>query len=97
MPKYRLIGRFHNKTLNSCFTTSIVYKNNIRKKALYEKHDVKEYWIIDPDAKSIKAHLLKDNKYELDDVYTVLPDEDWEEMTEEEKSRSRPYSQSIAL
>ncbi|WP_341302397.1 Uma2 family endonuclease [Lysinibacillus sp. FSL H8-0500] len=60
--------------------------DKIRKKALYEKHGVKEYWIIDPDAKSIEAHLLKDNKYELDDVYTVLPDEDWEEMTEEEKA-----------
>jgi len=60
--------------------------DKIRKKSLYEKHGVKEYWIIDPDAKSIEVHLLTDGKYELNEVYTVLPDEDWEEMTEEEKA-----------
>ena len=60
--------------------------DKIRKKALYEKHGVKEYWIIDPDAKSIEVHLLKDGRYELNDVYTILPDEDLKEMTEEEKS-----------
>ncbi len=56
------------------------------KKTLYEQHGVQEYWIISPDEKSVEVYLLKDGKYELDDVYTVIPDGDWEEMTEEEKS-----------
>ncbi|RED75769.1 MULTISPECIES: Uma2 family endonuclease [Cohnella] len=56
------------------------------KKILYEQHGVQEYWIISPDEKSVEVYLLKDGKYELDDVYTVIPDGDWEEMTEEEKS-----------
>ncbi|QPR69716.1 Uma2 family endonuclease [Lysinibacillus sp. FSL H8-0500] len=60
--------------------------DKIRKKALYEKHGVKEYWIIDPVAKSIEVYLLKDSKYDLDNVYTVIPDWDWSEMTEEEKA-----------
>ena len=62
--------------------------DRIRKKALYEQHGVKEYLIIDPVAKSIEVYLLKDGKYDLDNVYTVIPDWDWSEMTEEEKAEA---------
>lgn len=58
------------------------------KKILYEKYGVKEYWIIDPVAKSIEVYLLKDRQYNLDNVYTVLPDWEWEQMTEQEKKEA---------
>ncbi|WP_193769094.1 Uma2 family endonuclease [Metasolibacillus meyeri] len=67
---------------------STARKDKGDKKTLYEKHGVKEYWIIDPVAKSIEVYLLKDDRYELDNVYTVIPDWDWEQMTEEEKKEA---------
>lgn len=55
------------------------------KKNLYEQCGVKEYWIIEPAAKSIEVHLLTDGKYELD-TYAIYPDWYLEKMTDEEKS-----------
>jgi len=56
------------------------------KKDTYEKCGVREYWVISPKEKSIAVYHLKDGKFELDNVYTVL--EDWEEkaLTEQEKA-----------
>ena len=39
------------------------------KKNLYEKIGVKEYWLISPVEKFIEVYLLKDGKYELDNIY----------------------------
>lgn len=58
------------------------------KKMFYEKYGVKEYWIIDPVSKSIEVYILKNAKYELDNVYTIYPDWQWEKMTEEEKAEA---------
>lgn len=58
------------------------------KKALYEKHGVKEYWIVNSVDKSIEVYLLKDEKYELDNVYTIYPDWQWAKMTETEKDEA---------
>lgn len=55
------------------------------KKELYEKHGVREYWIVNPSEKSIEVYLLKDGKYILDNVYTIYPDWQWGKMTEEER------------
>ena len=53
-----------------------------RKKDLYQENGVKEYWIIDPDDKSIEVYLLKDGVYVLSELYRVPrdydPDEDKE-------------------
>jgi len=38
--------------------------DTVRKKRLYEKAGVKEYWIIDPDTKDAQGYLLRDSKYE---------------------------------
>ncbi|MBS4029624.1 MAG: Uma2 family endonuclease [Ignavibacteriales bacterium] len=35
-----------------------------KKRALYELHGVKEYWIIDPDIETIQKLVLKENRYE---------------------------------
>lgn len=58
------------------------------KKFLYEKHGVKEYWIVDPAGKSIEVYHLRDNKMDLNQVYAVYPDWQWKKMTEAEKSEA---------
>ena len=41
------------------------------KRNLYEKHNVKEYWIVDPNAMVTEVYLLnEDNKYGKPNVYT---------------------------
>ena len=37
----------------------------IRKKDLYERFKVKEYWIVDPDSKLTLGYALSKNKYQL--------------------------------
>jgi len=59
------------------------------KKNLYEKCGVREYWIVEFETRSIEAYLLKDGKYELDEVYSVIPDYLLEVMTEEDKNKIR--------
>lgn len=56
------------------------------KKDTYEAQGVKEYWIIDPRAKSVMVFLLRDGKYFLDDIYTLLDEKDLELLDEEEKA-----------
>lgn len=58
------------------------------KKALYEKYRVQEYWIVDPTSKSIEVYHLQNDKLELDQVYAVYPDWQWDKMTDEEKSKA---------
>jgi Uma2 family endonuclease len=41
------------------------------KKRIYEANGVKEYWLADPDNKKIEVYLLKDGRYDLDEVYRV--------------------------
>lgn len=43
---------------------STAYIDLIKKKKLYEKFQVKEYWIVDPIEKSITIYFLKSNKFE---------------------------------
>lgn len=56
------------------------------KKNLYERCGVKEYWIVEPSAKSIEVYLLRDGKFELDNVYSIYPDWMIEQLTDEEKN-----------
>ena len=56
------------------------------KKDIYEQYGVKEYWIISPAMRSIQVYLLKDGRYRLDDIYTFYRDEEYEDLTDEEKS-----------
>ncbi len=39
------------------------------KRTLYERHGVKEYWMIDPEAKNITVLLLGENGFELVAIY----------------------------
>ena len=50
------------------------------KKDVYETQGVREYWIIDPRAKSVSVYLLRDGKYYLDDEYILFDEEDVKEV-----------------
>lgn len=56
------------------------------KKDAYEAAGVREYWIIEPEAKSLEVYLLKAGKFILDNVYSVYPDYLLEKMSDEEKA-----------
>ena len=44
------------------------------KKGLYERCGVREYWIVNPESRSVDVYLLKDGKFALDEVYEKFPD-----------------------
>jgi len=48
---------------------STATKDHIEKLALYEKHGVREYWIVQPVDKIIHVYKLEDAKYGKPDVY----------------------------
>ena len=54
------------------------------KKDIYEAQGVKEYWIVDPRAKSVMVYLLQDGKYFLDEVYTLMSEDDLKLLDEDE-------------
>ena len=56
------------------------------KKMVYERNGVKEYWIVNPWAKSIEVYHLIDGKFELDNVYQKYSQTDLKLLTEEEKA-----------
>ena len=56
------------------------------KKDIYESNGVKEYWIVDPRAKSVDVYILRDGKFELDDSYFKYTADEWKNLDEEEKA-----------
>lgn len=44
------------------------------KKDLYEKCGVREYWMVEPEIRTIEVYLLADGAYRLDEVYKIFPD-----------------------
>ena len=56
------------------------------KKDTYEAQGVREYWIVDPRAKSVTVYLLKDGKYFLDEVYALMTEDDLNLLDEDEKA-----------
>ena len=59
-------------------------KDTTIKKDTYEAQGVREYWIVNPWDKSVTVFLLRDEKYELDDVYKLFSEEEMETLTDEE-------------
>ena len=56
------------------------------KKDAYERHGVREYWLVSPGDCSIEVYLLQDGRFHLDNVYSVYHDYDLFDMTEEERA-----------
>ena len=62
-------------------------KNDLTvKKDIYEAHGVREYWIVDPWAKSISVYLLRDGKYFLDDVYILFDEKNLALLSDEDRA-----------
>lgn len=57
-----------------------------KKKDAYERAGVREYWIVNPEERSVEVYLLKNDRYILDNIYRIYPDYELEDMTEEEKA-----------
>lgn len=52
---------------------------------LFEKAGVKEYWIVEPDLKSIEQYVLENGIYSNKNTVTILNETDAKELTGEEK------------
>ena len=52
----------------------------------YEKYGVKEYWIVHPDSKSVEVYIRQDDKLVIDNVYAIIPDYEWNDLSEEKKA-----------
>jgi len=65
---------------------STARKDKMEKFKLYEKYGVKEYWIVSPEMKSVEVYLLNDGKFELNGVYIIYPDYEWDRLTEQKKA-----------
>ncbi len=57
-----------------------------RKKEVYAKCGVREYWIVSPGDKSVEIYRLDGSTFVLHDVYTQRPDWELEAMSAEEKA-----------
>lgn len=55
------------------------------KKDTYEKFGVKEYWLINPKDKTILVYLLRDGRYQLDNVYHKYSEEELKGLLDSEK------------
>ena len=62
-------------------------KNDLTvKKDTYEAQGVREYWIVDPWAKSVSVYLLRDGKYFLDDIYSLVDEKEFETLDDDDKA-----------
>ena len=59
-----------------------------RKKDVYEKHGVREYWIIDPKGQSVEQYVLENGRFVLRDIYTRDSGEMFEDGDEYADERS---------
>ena len=46
-------------------------RDRVRKRAIYERHGVGEYWLVDPNAREITVLLLGDGGYETAGIYAA--------------------------
>lgn len=54
------------------------------KMAAYARAGVKEYWVVEPEARRVAVHLLKGDAYELSASYYPYTEEDYKHMDEED-------------
>ena len=62
-----------------------VKNDRTHKKDVYEKHGVREYWIVDPRSLNIEQYVLTDGRFVLRDVYHKYSEQEWERMKPKER------------
>ena len=65
---------------------SSIKRDRVYKKSVYEKCGVREYWIVNPVAKSVEVYLLENGAYRLDDAYCLAPDYWLNKLSDEERA-----------
>ena len=58
-----------------------------KKMKLYERHGIKEYWLIMPNERSIEVYLLHDGRYEIDGAYNMEAECVIEKLSDVERER----------
>lgn len=65
---------------------STAKKDRLHKKAVYGTCGVQEYWLVDPENRTIEQYLPQDGRLELNTVYVSYSEDALERMTQEERS-----------
>lgn len=65
------------------------------KKDAYERHGVREYWIVSPAERTIEQYVLRDGRFVLHNVYAQFPQFMLDDMTEEERAAVVTEFQSV--
>ena len=65
---------------------STMRNDRMHKKEVYQACGVREYWLVDPENRTIEQYLLQDGKLELNTVYVSITDYELERMSEKEKA-----------
>ena len=72
---------------------STAKKDRLHKKAVYGTCGVREYWLVDPENRTIEQYLPQDGRLELNTVYVSYSEDALERMTEEERSAVETHFQ----
>ena len=72
---------------------STMRNDRMRKKKVYQACGVREYWLVDPENRTIEQYLLQDGKLELNMVYASCRDDELERMSEQEKAELETHFQ----
>ena len=57
-----------------------------RKKMVYAKCGVREYWLVNPSDKSVEVYYTDGTEFVLHDIYALRPDWELAQMSEEERA-----------
>lgn len=72
---------------------STMRNDRMGKKEVYQTCGVREYWLVDPENRTIEQYLLQDGKLELNMVYASCRDDELERMSEQEKAELETHFQ----
>lgn len=72
---------------------STAKKDRLHKKAVYGTCGVREYWLVDPENRTIEQYLPQDGRLELNTVYVSYSEDALGRMTEEERSAVETHFQ----
>lgn len=72
---------------------STAKNDRLHKKAVYGSCGVREYWLVDPENRTIEQYLPQDGRLELNTVYVSYSEDVLERMTEEERSAVETHFQ----
>lgn len=72
---------------------STMRNDRMRKKEVYQACGVREYWLVDPENRTIEQYLLQEGKLELNMVYVSCRDYELERMSKQEKAELETHFQ----